>query len=231
MQPGQPLDGVAESFEMLHVERRHHRDPVAQDVDDVVVAFRIRAARSVAVRELVDEHDARLAAQHGVAIEFSVGQARQQFDACGFGRRVEPAVRFDERADDVDAFFHQRMGPVEHREGLAAAGDRAQIDRQSAIADAQPVAGGLTVRMARAAISAGQRQPQRIDDIQVAVQRARQDFGRHLAGRHAHERRPHGGQVALTEIGRQRDHDAVAGAHRLDGFSAGFPIDESDFEG
>ena len=54
-------------------------------------------------------------------------------------------MRLDERADHIDAGLLHLVSAVEHRVGLSAAGRRAQVDREAAVADAHPVGSGLRV--------------------------------------------------------------------------------------
>ena len=78
---------------------------------------------------LVDERDRRSAGQDGVdvhllEVDAAVGEhaARDDLEIADPLGGVRPAVRLDERHDDVGAAFATPMTLAEHGEGLADAG-------------------------------------------------------------------------------------------------------------
>ncbi len=139
------------------------------------------------------------------------------------GKHVEPGqlrlgirapVRLDEADHDVDALAEEIVRAIEHRVRFAAAGDRAEIDRELAVADAHPVADGLTVRMPRTVGHARRRRPGRIDDIEIAVDRPREHFARELAVRHRDEGGARVIEAAFRQAFRRRDRHGFGGAQR-----------------
>ena len=87
--------------------------------------------------ELVDERDLRLAREHGVDVHLLEGavavlelRPRHDLEIADLGRRLLPAVRLDEPDDDVLAVVAPSPAFVQHRERLADAGRRAEVDAE-----------------------------------------------------------------------------------------------------
>jgi hypothetical protein len=133
------LDDVVEAFEVLDVERADDVDSGGQDILNVLVSFRVPAARDIRVGELVDEGHLRLALDHRFRIHFLhrdavvfLGRAGNDFQALGQAGDIGPAVGFEKSDDDVDALVPEAVALLEHLIGLADAGRVAEVDLEPA---------------------------------------------------------------------------------------------------
>ena len=62
------LDGVVQRLEMLDVDGGHHTDAGVEQLQDVLIALLVPAARRVGVCELVDDAERRLSRENGVEV-------------------------------------------------------------------------------------------------------------------------------------------------------------------
>ena len=132
-------DDVVEALQVLHVDRRDDRDARVEQFLDVLPAFGVLAAGRVGVREFVDKHDLRLTPQHSFDVElrelFSAVRdvlGRHHFDARDQIGGFLATMRLYYRGDHIGAALHPAVRFAEHREGLADARRRTQVDAQLA---------------------------------------------------------------------------------------------------
>jgi len=120
-------------LQVLDVHRRPHVDAGVQQLLDVLPPLGVARALHVGVRQLVDQHQLRLAGQSRVEVELlqdavavahllqlELRQARQQ--RLGLGA----AMGLDDADDDVDALLLLDARGRQHGEGLADARRRAE---------------------------------------------------------------------------------------------------------
>ena len=136
---GNPGDDVLQAGEVLNVERRDDVDPGVTQQLDVLVALVVRRARSVRVRQLVDQDDLRVASQDRVGIHLlddhpAIGNllAGNDFQIADLRFCLRPAMRLDEADDDILPLGPQPLGLIEHGVGLADPGRGAKKDPQPA---------------------------------------------------------------------------------------------------
>ena len=131
-------DGVVERFEMLDVHRRHHANAGVEDLEHVLIALLVAAARSVRVRELVDHAERRLSRQDRIDVHLLEGDPAivdlpawndLQVADLRFGLRAP--VRLDVPNDDVDAVTPKCVRVLDHRVGLADARCGADVDAET----------------------------------------------------------------------------------------------------
>ena len=212
--PRQPQNRVVEPFEVLDVQRRDDVDAGTQHLEHVVVPFRVRVARGVRVRELVDERDLRFALEKRVEIEF----ARRNPVAYGFTPRhhaqshsfffgVGTLVRFDKGADDVGTLVLHLMRAIEHRIRFAATGRRTDVDREPPIPDAHAVCGRLRVTRKRNLAFRCRNVRRRIDDKDIALDRPRRNTVREVARGHGDQTRFERRELRLDDIEIREWHD------------------------
>ena len=100
---------VVEALDVLDVDRGVDVDAGVEQLLDVLVAALVAAAGHVAVRQLVDDRDARLAREQGIEIELGelpvlvgdvAGAAAPPGRRAGLG--FDAAVGFDQADDHVD---------------------------------------------------------------------------------------------------------------------------------
>ena len=113
--------------------------PGVEELLDVLPALLVAGARDVRVRELVDEHDVGAAGEHRVDVHLlELGAAVLDLAA---GNDLEiaellggagPAVRLDDADHHVGAAVVAAAALVEHRERLADAGCRTEIQTKLA---------------------------------------------------------------------------------------------------
>ena len=132
---------------MLNVERGDDVDARAQKREHIEVALGSEGAGRVGMRELIDQHDLRLAREDRVPIHLGVGHAVGLNRLARNDRKVadhrfgfNAFVRFDVADDDVDTFAAQLMPTIEHGVGFTRAGCSPEINGQLPIADAHPIA-------------------------------------------------------------------------------------------
>ena len=127
-------DHVVQRLDVLNVDRRDHRDAGVEQLEDVFVSLLVRRARGVGVRQLVHEHDLRLARLdrldvHLLDLHVPIGQdaAPHHLQPVDQGDRVGAAVRLDVADDDVDALTPELVRVLEHLVGLADPWRRADV--------------------------------------------------------------------------------------------------------
>ena len=103
---------VVQTFDVLDVERRIDVDPLAQQLLDIEVAFRVPAASDIGVSEFVDESELRIAGDKAVqvhllemAVLISGGAAWNDFKVFQQRFSLFAAVSLDHADDDIHAFF------------------------------------------------------------------------------------------------------------------------------
>ena len=106
---GDLRDDVVEALDMLDVERRIDVDARRQQLLDIEIALGMAAARRVAVRELVDEHQLGLAREERVEIHLLErvalvvdAAARHDLEPGEQRQGFAPSMRLDHPDDDVD---------------------------------------------------------------------------------------------------------------------------------
>ena len=124
---------------MLDVQRADDRDAVVEQLLDVLPALLVLRAGGVRVRQLVDEGDVGLAADHRLGVHLLERDAlvldslaRHDLQVADRLDRLWPAVGLDEADDDVGASLLAPVSLLQHRVGLADAGSHAEVDPQPA---------------------------------------------------------------------------------------------------
>jgi hypothetical protein len=129
-----PLHHVAQRGEVLHVHGGQDVDAGVEQLLDVLPALGVARAGRVGVGELVDQRHLGFTSQHPVEIQLLERAAerhqRHRLDVVEQLRRLGAAVRLHHGGDDVGAALDPPAGLAEHRERLAHAGGRAQVDAQ-----------------------------------------------------------------------------------------------------
>ena len=107
---GIPGDQIVQALQMLNVERADHVDAGIQQLEDVLIALTMPAARHIGVCELVDDRDLRLASEHRVEVHLLDRdrpiidtEPRHVLQAFDERRRFGASVRLDESEDYVDS--------------------------------------------------------------------------------------------------------------------------------
>ena len=133
--PGDPLDHVVERLEVLDVERRDHGDPGVEQLVHVLPALLVPGSGHVRVRQLVDERDPRPACEDRVDVHLLERRAavvdraaRDDLEVADLRGGLLSPVRLDDADDDVGAAVPAAAALVEHRERLADARRRAEVD-------------------------------------------------------------------------------------------------------
>ncbi len=136
---GHAADHVVQAFQMLYVDGCQHVDAGFQQLFHILPAFGVARAVRVAVRQLVHQHQRRMARQRGVEIEFMHQPAamldaflRQQRQAVEQGGGLAAAVGFHHADQHVQPLRAQTLGLLQHGEGFADAGAGAEENFQSA---------------------------------------------------------------------------------------------------
>ena len=144
---GDALDHVVHRLEVLDVQRRDDVDPGIEELLDVLPALLVARPGNVRVRELVDQRDLGMARDHRVDVHLlELGAAvldlapRNELQIAELLRGAGPAVGLDEAHDHVGPALVAPAALVEHRERLAHAGCRTQIQAKLAPRHATSVA-------------------------------------------------------------------------------------------
>ncbi len=124
---------VVEAFQMLDVDRGPHVDAGIEQFDHVLPAALVAAARRVAVRQLVHQHQGRLARQQRVQVHLLQhpalvldALARLLRQAFGQGGGLAAAMGLHDADHQVGAAPELLARAAEHGVGLAHAGRRAE---------------------------------------------------------------------------------------------------------
>ena len=229
---GDLRDDVVQAFEMLHVDRRVDIDAGGEQFLDVLPALGMARAGMVAVRELVDDEQLRLARERAVEIEFGQYDAamleahrRQDFEALeqrfGFGA----AVQLDVADHDVDAVA--AAGAARLRASRSSCRRRRSRRRKSAAGRAARATSSSLTRASRASGS-GRRSGAVVGMKSAAVERRFLILAitdeRTKGRRRARCRRHHaatGVRVASLARRERPDRRGVDPAHRASASSAG----------
>ncbi len=134
-------DDVVQAVDVLDVERRVDVDSRVEELLHVLPSLRVSRARSVGVRELVDEDEpgpsrerrveVELLDDHPPMVHLSAGQELQADDERA---RIETSVGLDHADDDVALQVSFAARSLEHRVGLADTRRRAEEDDELAAA-------------------------------------------------------------------------------------------------
>ena len=135
---GDPGDDVVQAFDMLDVERGVDIDAGGDQLLDIHVTLGMPAARSVGVRQLIDQRQLRASCQQGVEVHL-LQRASLVLDALAWNHLQTfeqclgflPPVGLDDPDDDVDTFLQASPRRGEHFIGLAHARSRADEDLQA----------------------------------------------------------------------------------------------------
>ncbi len=135
--PGDARDDVVQALEVLDVHGRPDVDAGIQQLFDVLPPLGVSGPRDIGMRQLVDQHQLRLALERAVQVEFAQdavpvpdflqlepGKPRNQ------GLRLGAPVRLDDADDDVDALLLLDPGGGQHGECLPDARRRAEEELQ-----------------------------------------------------------------------------------------------------
>ena len=124
---------------MLDVQGRVDVDAGRQQFLDIQVAFGVTAARNVAVRQFIDQHQARAARQDRVQVHLGQGlpaivdaAARDGFQPADQRLGFRPSVGFHHPDDDIDTLALPRLGRREHLVRFADARSCTEEDLQPA---------------------------------------------------------------------------------------------------
>ena len=133
----EPLDGVVEALEVLHVERGDDVDAGVEEVEDVLVALFVAAAGRVGVGEFVHERHLGVPREHGVDVHLLQRHAsvvffaaRHEFEAVHERLRLGALVVLHVPHRHVNALLLQRVGLLEHPVRLPDAGAVAEVHLQ-----------------------------------------------------------------------------------------------------
>ena len=117
-----------DALQVLHVHGGDHVDLVVEQLEDIFVALVVLAALDVGVRQLVHQHDLRMARQNGVHVHLFEERAfvvdllaRHRLQARGHFLRRLAAVGLDHSDDHVFAATLAADGLAQHGIGLADA--------------------------------------------------------------------------------------------------------------
>ena len=135
---GDAPDDVVQALEVLDVERREDVDAGREQLVDILPALRMARALDVRVGELVDEDQRGPARERAVEVELAQRPAlegnldlRQHRQVGDERLGLLASMRLDDADEDVLALVAQRARGREHRERLADAGGRAEVDAQA----------------------------------------------------------------------------------------------------
>jgi hypothetical protein len=138
---GDAADHVVEALEMLNVERAVDVDAGCQQFLDVLPALGVARTGEVGMRQFVHQDKTGPARQGGIEIELGQASAavidqcrRQHRQAVEQRRRLAATVGLDHACQHVDTVSPQLARRQQHREGLAHACRRAEVDAQLAAA-------------------------------------------------------------------------------------------------
>ena len=127
------------TLDVLDVEGGEDVDPGGEQLFHVLMALDVAAALDVAVGELVDDGELRLAPEQGVKVHLGEhataihhAPPRQDLEATQQGFGLDPAVGLDDADDHVGTFPTPLAGSLEHGVGLADARIGAEEDLESA---------------------------------------------------------------------------------------------------
>ncbi len=136
--PGDLCHRVGPTLQVLNIQRCVHIDPVVQQLQDILVAFRVAAARGVGVREFVDQGEGRLAGEQGVEVHLLDGgppvvhaTARNEGQILQQEFRLPPAVGFDQSDDQIGSFGPLDLGGLQHVVGLPDTGTHPEEDLEA----------------------------------------------------------------------------------------------------
>jgi len=131
------LDHVVHALEVLDVHRRDHVDPGGEQLLDVLPSLVVAAPRHVGVGQLVDEGDLGPASEHGVEVHLLEAgppvlelAPRHDLEVTDLLEGLRPPVGLDQGDHHVGAPVPPAPPFVEHRERLAHARGRTQVDPQ-----------------------------------------------------------------------------------------------------
>ena len=132
-------DRVVQRLEVLDVDGGHHVDAGVEDLEHVLVALLVAAARHVGVRQLVDDAHLRRARamtastsiSSSVTPRYSILRRGIDFEVLQLRLGVRATVGLDEADHDVEAAGAQRVRLPQHLVGLADAGRGADVDAQA----------------------------------------------------------------------------------------------------
>ncbi len=131
--PGNALDDVRQTFEMLDVECGPDIDTRLQHAIHVLVALRMDETRRIRVGELVDQQQLRPPRDGGIDVELHECAiavrdclAREYLESVEESRRLRTSVRFDDTHDHVNTLGLQRARGGQHGVGLADTGRHAE---------------------------------------------------------------------------------------------------------
>ncbi len=138
---GEGGDDVVQALDMLDVERRIDVDPGVEQFLDILIAFRVPAARSIRVRKLVDQDQLRPPFEDRVDIHLAkavslVIDLATRNDFLPFDKRsgFPATMRFDHTDHDVDPGLALLPAAGQHLPRLAHAGCGAEEDLETAAA-------------------------------------------------------------------------------------------------
>ena len=122
---------------MLDIQRRPYVDAGRQQFLDVVPALRMAAARCVAVRQFIDQHEPRLAREDRIKVhlgertaEMLDRTARDDLERAGQRLGLGAAMRLDYADHDIGAAAHPGGAFGQHLIGLADSGRRPEKQLQ-----------------------------------------------------------------------------------------------------
>ena len=137
--PGDARHHIGQAFEMLDVESRPHVDAGIEEFGDILVALRVATLGRVRMRELVDDHQRRLADERRIEVELGEFRAavinhpaRQDFEALKQSLCLGPAMCLNEAHHDIEMRELQAARVGQHGIGLPDAGRGAEEDPQVA---------------------------------------------------------------------------------------------------
>ncbi len=129
---------VVQALDVLDIQGRVNIDPGAKQLLHVEVALRMPAARCVAVRKLVHQHELRAAGEDAVQVHLLEAAAailelpaRHPFDAVQQRFGFFPSVRLDDARHRVDPLAPPGLGRQQHLVGLADTGRGAEKDLEA----------------------------------------------------------------------------------------------------
>jgi hypothetical protein len=137
--PGEPLDHVVKTLQVLDVERADDVDSAPEQFVDILVPLRVLAAWGIGVGQFVHQGDGRTTSQDGVHVHFFEHDTAildlptgNLFEPLQKGRRLRTAMGFDHSDDDVHPLLLEPLTLLEHLVGFADARCEAQVDLQPA---------------------------------------------------------------------------------------------------
>ena len=126
--PGDLAHSVAAAGDVLNVERRVNVDAGIEQLEHVLVTFRMTRARRVRVREFIDNRETGMPGEdrieiHLLELRSAIVNLRARHDWHAFGQRFGflAAVRFDNADHDLDALLQLLPRSLQHGVGLAHA--------------------------------------------------------------------------------------------------------------